>query len=522
MRKNISLIISLFGIFSANAQNISSSKWSDLFSYNNVLTIKEDNGKLIAATENGIFYYTPNTGEITKLSKANGLHEVKISAFDYNPETKIGLVGYTNGMMDVITEQGITLVVDIPLANGFTGSKNINHISITGNQAVISVDYGVSIFNLERKEFGETAFFLNTSGVYDAAKGAVIKDNAVYAITTNGVKKHEMNVTFPIYSGWSTTANGTFNHIDIENNVIAIAGNTQVLYGNGDSFTPISQGFSSVQDVSLSSQNILITDGNNVYAYTHSGQNAGSLTAGNPLNTAWYSNGQIYAGSSTEGILDQSLISYKPDGPYNNRAYKLSLNNDKIWVSTGARTGRYSGPPSATAVPSLGFYHFDGSQWIYPSYFLTNTGRFNIMDVTQNPTNDTDIFFSNLTNAANQGFYRMSYNSSSKDFELTKFYSTGSPFYLNRPVGLTYDDKNNLFATTSVYSSDWVTTYAVFNSSADRFDYKIIPGTNADSGTQKPIYHEGLLLMPIPRKNIFSIANLNNTPANLNDDSIYS
>ncbi len=75
-----------------SAQNISSKKWADLFSYNNVLAVKEDNGKMVVATENGIFYYTISTGEITKLSKANGLHEVKISAFDYNPQTKIGLV----------------------------------------------------------------------------------------------------------------------------------------------------------------------------------------------------------------------------------------------------------------------------------------------------------------------------------------------------------------------------------------------------------------------------------------------
>ena len=39
-----------------NAQTISSKKWADLFSYNNVLVMKEDNGKIIAATENGIFY----------------------------------------------------------------------------------------------------------------------------------------------------------------------------------------------------------------------------------------------------------------------------------------------------------------------------------------------------------------------------------------------------------------------------------------------------------------------------------
>src|SRR5690606_31932019 len=184
MKKFLPFII-LFLSLQISAQVISSSKWTDLFSYNNVLAIREDNGKLIAATENGIFFYTPATGELKKLSKANGLHEVKISAFDYNPETKTGLVGYRNGSMDVITPDGITYVVDIPIATGYAGDKKINHISITGNLAVISVGYGVSIFRLDRKEFGDSAFF-TSGGTYESAREAVIKDNSVYVVTATG------------------------------------------------------------------------------------------------------------------------------------------------------------------------------------------------------------------------------------------------------------------------------------------------------------------------------------------------
>lgn len=87
--KKILLLISIFITLISQAQ---ATKWSDLFSYNNVLVIREDGDRIIAATENGIFYYYPGTGEIKKLSKANGLHEVKISAFDYNAETQTGIV----------------------------------------------------------------------------------------------------------------------------------------------------------------------------------------------------------------------------------------------------------------------------------------------------------------------------------------------------------------------------------------------------------------------------------------------
>ncbi len=154
--KKILLLISIFITLISQAQ---ATKWSDLFSYNNVLVIREDGDRIIAATENGIFYYYPGTGEIKKLSKANGLHEVKISAFDYNAETQTGIVGYQSGSLDVITPNGIFMVVDIPLATGYNGSKNINHISINGDRAIISSGYGLSIFNVSRREFGDTAFF---------------------------------------------------------------------------------------------------------------------------------------------------------------------------------------------------------------------------------------------------------------------------------------------------------------------------------------------------------------------------
>ena len=101
-----------------NGQNITSPHWSDLFSYNNISHIREENGRLIATAENGLFYYSFSNGELTKLSKTNGLHQVKISAFDYNPTTNIGLIGYENGSLDVIAEGKVSLFLIPTLGRG--------------------------------------------------------------------------------------------------------------------------------------------------------------------------------------------------------------------------------------------------------------------------------------------------------------------------------------------------------------------------------------------------------------------
>lgn len=497
-----------------NAQTISSKKWADLFSYNNVLVMKEDNGKIIAATENGIFYYTVSTGEITKLSKASGLHEVKISAFDYNPQTKTGLIGYQNGSMDVITPDGITYVVDIPIATGYNGSKRINHISITGDKAVVSVGYGVSIFDLKKKEFGDSAFFL--SGVYEASNEATIVGNKVFAVTNSGLKSHEMNVTFPVYSTWTTEMAGAFTQIDSDPVMSFSSPTTAYIYNNGVS-TPLSQTFTGVKDIVVHNNSIVVTDKNRIYTFNTNGNYTGTVSFGEECNTAMIAGGKTYGGTIVSGIKDESNSIFKPDGPHFNYAYKINLFSDnQMLVSSGGRSNRFNTPLDNPKNP--GFYYFNGMEWIYPSYFTGGSSVFNVLDAIANPADNTEVFFTNYVIADGHGIYRMKYNASKKDFDFVKYYDLGSPdIYFYRPVGFTFDDQNNLFATVS-FGDNTNAVVAPYDRAGDKF---LIKETGISTATQKPLFYEGLLWIPLPRTNNFMAYDYKNTPTNISDDVSY-
>ncbi|TXH23463.1 MAG: T9SS type A sorting domain-containing protein [Chitinophagaceae bacterium] len=501
MKKIIPFLLLLFSL-QFSAQIISSSRWSDLFSYNNVLAIREDNGKLIAATENGIFFYTPATGEITKLSKANGLHEVKISAFDYNPETKIGLVGYKNGAMDIITPEGITYVVDIPIAAGYNGEKRINHISITGNLAVISVNYGVSIFRLDKKEFGDSAFFIN-NGVYEAAKEAVIKDNSVYVATATGLKSHEMNVTFPIFSSWNTVNAGNFSQISV-GSTIAYSNLNTVYSGNGTTFTALPKGFNSIRDITVTPQNIIVADALEISIFTSTGAFVKSFDFGEQLNTGFFSNSKIFAGTKTSGIKNEAGDFLKPDGPYSNTSYKIDLLGNQVLISSGGRDA-YDTP----VFNNFGYYHFNGTNWVYPNFFKTFPGPLNVMDAVMNPAKPSEIFFVNWTPIDGQkGIYRM------ENDEYKNIYaSTGN--WLNRVAGLTFDENNQLFVSSAA-NSDKIGFYYYIPAS-DSFN--LVNVINSGS-TQKPFTKNGILYIPAP---FFGgggllIYDYKNTPTQLGDD----
>ena len=321
MKKNILVFLLLLSYFSLFSQS-TNSKWSDLFSYNNVLAFKEKDGKIIAATENGVFYYNTISGEITKLSKANGLHEVKISAFDYDAATNTAIIGYKSGNLDVVTADGVTYVVDIPLSQSYTGSKTINNISINGDKAVISVGYGVSIFNITKKEFGDTCFFFNGTS-YEKVLEATIKDNTVYAITENSLKYHPIDVTFSVYSNWNSAA-GNYTQIDSKTTLV-LSNNNTAYYGNVGSLSSIPQSFTKIKDIKITDSQIIVADQTKVYAYTLTGTLQKTIDIAEEVNTAFVVNNQIYTGTKLSGIYDESKNSYKPDGPYSNISYKIII-----------------------------------------------------------------------------------------------------------------------------------------------------------------------------------------------------
>lgn len=500
--KKILSILAVMSVLLYQAQN--SGKWSDLFSFNNVKCIREDAERLVAATENGVFYYNVNSGEIKKLTKANGLHDVKISAFDYNASTQTGIVGYYDGSMDVITPNGVFYIVDIPLATSYNGSKKINHIAITGDRAIISTGYGVSVFNIPKKEFGDTAFFVTGSG-YLTANAAVIKDNTVYVATDSGIKYHEINPTFSVFSAtsWGSIGTGSYKIIDYKDYMVA-AGTNQVYYGTPASLQQIPGSFDAVRDIKIVNNNIIIAGNTQAYVYSSNGALQKKIDAGELINTAYLYADRLYIGTQLSGIYDEQKKIYKPDGPYNNISYKIAVLNGQVWISPGQRIDDSSPNPN-----NYGYYHYNGGSWVYPDYFKTHS-NFNILDVTPNPANPSEVFFSNYVYGNEKGIYKM------VNDELSKSYQTNdnANFYYNRPAGCVFDSSNNLICSVAFVNGTNNTGFYYLDKSADSF---VLKSLNVTQRAQKPVTKEGILYIPFPLTGM-AIYDYNNTIFNSSDD----
>lgn len=447
------------------------SKWEDIFSYNQIIKIKQDGSQIIAATKSGLFFYDHVSGAIKKLSKVNGLHEVGISAFDYNPSTKIGLIGYETGAMDVVTPEGVFLTVDIPIAASYQGDKKINHIFIKDNQAVISTGYGVSIFNLDKREFGETAFFQSGGGFVDV-KESIIKDNIVYAATKEGLKYHVMDIQFPVYSSWQSHNINNLLQADADDTQMLIASANKVYMGNN--LQPLSNPFQYITDLVITDSGFLVVDLHKVYEFSSNGTLVQVQdTDSNFINTTGaLQQGKVFIGTDKEGILKYNYFGgtseqIKPDGPYNNISNKIVLLGDKIWVASGMKEADYHEPVKTN---NLGFYYFDGQSWQYPDYFKTAKETFNILDIAVKPSNE-EVYFTNFVRKIERGAYKF------KNDVPVSIFNLGSNKWFNAPEHIIVDNKENIISTVAWNDEnpEYISIYAIPSGSSSAFSTKVGP-----------------------------------------------
>ncbi|MCU7542581.1 type IX secretion system anionic LPS delivery protein PorZ [Riemerella anatipestifer] len=504
MKKIFSFLVLSIG-FLGLAQG---SKWQDLFSYNHIIKIEQDGAELIAVTKSGLFYYNVASGEIRKLSKANGLHEVGITAFDYNPDTKIGLIGYETGALDIVTPNGVTLIVDIPIARSYQGSKKINHIFIKDNLAIISAGYGVSIFNLDKKEFGETVFFQEGTN-FIASNEAFVKDNVVYASTSRGLYSHKIDLEFSIYLTWQRLNAFDLLQSDTNGQDYLFATKTEIYFGNNFQRLPYS--FTNIKDVVYQTNSFLVCDVNKIYQFSTDGilQNTYDFSSYYLTTGAMY-DGKLFVGTAFSGILDQNFISIKPDGPYSNTASRITLVEDKIWVAAGRKGSYYQ----VIYDNNLGYYYYDGTRWVYPQYFLDNSQlAFNILDIAVNPSNPSEIYFTNYVQRNSKGVYKMI------DNKLSKVFNTSSAQWYNVPEYLVFDKNNNLFATFSFFEGD-VNFGGMYFISRDGSRFETIKTANIKTSSSGILAFNDRLFIGGPRASEggLLIYYFNNTPTRFDDD----
>ncbi|MEW4923176.1 two-component regulator propeller domain-containing protein [Algibacter sp. 2305UL17-15] len=465
-----------------------SNLWKGYFSYYNITDIVSSETKIYASAENAVFSYDIQTKEIEKITTVNGLSGEAISTIFYSDAFGLLLIGYENGLMEVVLDDDDDVLTIVDIRDKPTippNDKRINHFNAHENLVYIATDFGISVFDLERLEFGDT-YFIGNLGSQIEVKQTTIFNGFIYAgcLDGAGIRKAPITNTNLIdYKNWETIVGGNYSAIEtIEDKLYTVRTDRRIYEINNDA---LSERFH-YSDVPLkmvaSDNNLLVTTKNNVFVYSSDFTLSGQFDVTAELNTKYTaatSNGDfIFIGTEDFGVLKTSLINatsfeeIRPDGPLLNIPFSIEAKYNNLWVTYG----EYNNELNPYPLNSRGFSVLKETGWVNTPYSAVFEAKC-LNTISVNPFNTSQVFISSFFNGileVNDDIPTVLYDTTNSEIE--SLIIPTNPSYIDVRLGHSAFDENGLLWTITSRIQRPLKSYNPSNGQWAHYDFSEIVG----------------------------------------------
>ncbi|WP_370225890.1 two-component regulator propeller domain-containing protein [Mesoflavibacter sp.] len=390
--------------------------WSEHYSYLEIKDVSPGLDKLYVAAENTIFTYDINTYQIEKLSTINGLSGETISAILYIEDQDLLLLGFENGLMQIYDQVNRTFLTVVDILDKPTippNNKGINQFFRNQDLVYISTDYGISVYDINALEFGDT-YYIGPNGSQLKVRQTTMFNNYIYAATEQRLYRASLdNPNLIDYQEWESLNNGNWLGVQNVEDRLYIANSNRRVYEvvNGNLIQKVAYpqdivGFKS-NDNRLS---VTITKQSFVYSSNFDQLvNAATTTDFNPnFSTSISVSEELFVGTNrientgqpAFGILKTSFSDPEnfeeihPESPLRNRFFKLKYQEGQIWGIHGGYSISYN---FNGGVRREGISHFINDEWrniTYDSLAQNVTNPWYLSYLTIDPFNSSNVYVS--------------------------------------------------------------------------------------------------------------------------------
>ncbi|WP_299112467.1 ABC transporter substrate-binding protein [uncultured Winogradskyella sp.] len=433
-----------------------STLWQAHYSYVDIVDVVNGNNKIYAAAQNAVFEYDALTNELNTITTVQGLSGEQITTILYSELYQYLLIGYETGLIEVYseTDESVLTVVDILEKENITPvNKRINHFYEHEGLVYISTDFGISVYDLERLEFGDT-YFLGNGGSQITVNQISILNNEIYAACSNGngLKKADLNNPNLIdFQQWQTLIPGNFATANTLNNKIyAVRFNRALFEIDNTNLTQLFTLDLLPVDTEVSDSNLIISTTNRVYVYDANIQLVNDFQPNEEFDTSFTSATRlgdfIYIGSRDFGVLRSSIndnTSYteiKPNGPLFNEVFRINAESETVWASFGD----YSQSLNPAPARRRGLSYFRDETW-ESIPFDSVLGARNLSEISTNPFNPSQVFISSFQDGileVNDFIPTILYNQNNSGLE--SLVVPGNPNVISIRVSASTFDNNGL------------------------------------------------------------------------------
>jgi hypothetical protein len=466
MRKLFLLFIVLFGTSFCFAQT--SQAWKGYFSFTGIKDIAQSDSKVYAASENALFSHDPTTNQIKTTTTVDGLTGQTISAVYHSNTFNKTLIGYENGLITVIKQDGTILkVVDIINKEIPPNIKRVNHFMEYDGIVYISCDFGICQYNLSTLQFGDT-YYIGTSVPEIIINQTAIFDGYIYAATQDfGIRRADItNPNLIDATQWTQVISGNWKGVEaFGTELMAVTTLGQLDRFNGSSFALFSQLGQAAVDIRAADGYLVLATPDKVTVYNQTLGIAAQVNATSiPNVTARFScatvkDQSIYLGTSGNGLFRTDLNNTStfdnltPSGPTLNNIFSINATTPNIYVVYGGYPINYD-----PFLNTYGISKFDpDAGWKnipYSDVHAPGKQAYDLVRLTINPSNPNQYYvssyFSGLLKFENDALV-MQYDQSNTTNGLESVVVPGYPNYVSvRIEQSAFDSSGNLWMTNGL------------------------------------------------------------------------
>jgi sugar lactone lactonase YvrE len=493
-------------------------QWNSHISFAHIKYVDGSVERIFAATNEGVFSQNLSDNNIETFSSVNGLSDSGISAIKWTESLELLIIGYSNGNIDLVNEDGVSNIPYIKRETGILNSQ-INNIIYSGEFAWLCCGFGIVKLNLPKKEISET-WIIGPGGTSIEVFDISFSTTHYIAATNEGLYRADINnQNLQDYSQWEKIDNipgssDSFTSVDhLNDNLYTLNSQTGYIYmWDGNFWQRVFSDTNNVKKIREDSGELLIISNNSVERVNNNGRstidNYGTEISGintiKPEDAFLSADGELWIGDMQSSLIHSfsngGFEQIMPNGPGNSFATNISSYNGKTYFATGSKNG--------TEIIQKGIHIFSENTWSSVNT-SQNPDINNLLKVIPNPANTEQYYAASWENGLS--FF-------DKDNLENRFDQSNSPleaFGENcRIGGLAYDSENNLWITNAM--SEHQVHFIGTNGEWHSFSYPGISNTSISTG-EILVTERGTKWIIVDQSELFAI-NSGTDIEDINDD----
>lgn len=405
--KNILLILLLWSFSTGNAQDFSDD-WIGHFSFNEVTDVVRGNNRIYGASENAVFVFSTLTGTIQTLTTVNGLSGNRISSIFFSENFDTLLIGYENGIIDVLVGNSTDVLTVIDIFNRPAippDRKRINNFMEFNGFVYISAGFGISLYDLGQLEFDDTYFIGDQGALLNITQTALF-DQYVYAASTDGGLRRAIasNTNIIDFNNWETVLSGSFQGlVNLQDRLFLLQDNLVLRSVNGINFGGVNSFASTIRAITANDEFVSIVAFNQIRVLDVTGTLINNFPSIEGFNNSYRASvidgNELFVGTDRSGVIripldnPDQISQLLPNGPLDNNIFAIAAAPGNVHVAFGDFSNTFNPFPLVNI--GLSSLSLEEGVWgnLLPDELLTAR---NFTNITVNPTNPSQVFYSSF------------------------------------------------------------------------------------------------------------------------------